>query len=306
MIFRSYAKLNLYLLVLDRRRDNYHNLVTIFERISLYDKITLTLRPDNKIKVLSDSPHIPKDNANLAWRSARLLQKAFNLKKGVDITIDKRIPVGSGMGGGSSNAATVLLGLNKIWGLKLTLRRLAGLAQRIGSDVPFFIYNCPFAQGTSRGERLEPLGALGKIKFWHILVVPGIKVSTPLIYKNWDKQEKVSISSLPSGQLKIDERVRLTNHKDDVKILTSVLKRKEFSLISGLLFNSLEQTTFKLYPQVKRIKERLSRFGLESVLMSGSGPTLFGIVASKKEALSFKRKLSAKNNSWRVFVAHTV
>jgi len=284
----SYAKLNLYLAVLGRRRDNYHNLNTVFERISLADRIVLSPRKDDKIKIVTDSCDIPQGNTNLAFRAAYLLQETFGLDKGVDIKIHKRIPVGSGMGGGSSNAACVLQGLNKLWRLNLNPEKLAGLARKIGSDVPFFVYNYPFAQGLSRGDKVKPIRQLFRLRLWHILAIPKIKVFTPLIYKKWDEH---------SG---------LTKSRQDVKILLSALRKKDSSLVSRLLFNDLEQITSGLYPEVKQVKKVFSQAGLQSVLMSGSGPAVFGILSSRKEAASLCKQLEMKKRSWRFFVAHTI
>jgi len=288
--FKSHAKLNLYLQVLNKRPDSYHNINTLFERISLCDKIILKLRRDDKeIKVISSSPDLPADpSRNLAFRSAKLLQDTFNINKGVDIKITKRIPVGSGLGGGSSNAACLLLGLNKLWKLKLKEPKLVNLAKKIGADVPFFIYNSRFAQGKGRGEKIKPLKALNNTGLWHVLVVPKIKVSTPLIYKKWD------------------EDPGLTMPKFDVKLLPSALRKKDFSLINEFLFNSLESITVKHYPQVQNIKEKLKKIGLKTILMSGSGPAVFGVVSSRKEAVTLGRKFKREFKLLQVFVTSTI
>lgn len=292
IILNSYAKLNLYLAVLDKRKDNYHTIETIFERIDLCDKITLESRKDKKITVSCNSPFIPQNGSNLAYKAAQLLQKDWNIDKGVDIKIIKRIPVGSGMGGGSSNAAAVLRGLNKLWSLNLNISKLDNYAKEIGADVSFFIYNIPFALGRQRGDSITQIHTLGKRRFWHILVVPRIKVSTPLIYKKWDEYSEV-----PSE--------RLTIPQYDVKLLISAIEKNNLFLLSSVIFNSLEQITTKVYPQIRRIKEKFIQIGLKSFLMSGSGPTMFGFVSSRKEALSLQERLK-KNRSWQVFVTHTV
>jgi len=288
LILNSYAKLNLYLAVLDKRQDDYHNLDTLFERISLADRITLKPRRDREIKITTNCSCIPRDDTNLAWRAARLLQGSFNLKQGIDIKIQKRIPIGSGMGGGSSNAAFVLTGLNQLWKLGLSQKSLVGLAKKIGSDVPFFIYDCAFAQGSLRGDKIRPLRQFAGIKLWHIVVMPKIKVSTPLIYKKWDEYSK------------------LTKPASGVRILLSALRKRDFYLIGKSLFNSLEQITAGLYPEVRRIKEVLLGKGLQSILMSGSGPAVFGILPSRKEAVSLSKQLSTKHRSWQFFVTHTI
>ena len=294
LVINSYAKLNLYLKVLGKRKDNYHNLETIFERISLCDKITLTLRHDREIRIISVCPNIPKDSSNLAYKSAKLLQDSLDLDKGVDIKIIKRIPVGSGMGGGSGNAASVLTGLNKLWHLNLAQRELASFARKLGADVPFFIYDAPFALGVERGDKIKKLTKLNKLKLWHVLVVPKIKVATRLIFEKFDE------IYAPGNTIEA-----LTIPEFNVKLLTSALIRRDFSLTNGMLFNSLEEITFRLYPEIREIKEKFSVLGVKAVLMSGSGSTVFGAVDSRKEAVSLSRQLEG-NKFWQVFVTHTV
>lgn len=291
----SYAKLNLYLEVLNKRKDNYHNIETVFERIDLGDTLILKSRPDKKINISCGLSGVPKGHSNLAYRASRLLQESFNVDKGVNIKIIKRIPVGAGLAGGSSNAASVLIGLNKLWRLNLSKDKLARLAGKIGSDVPFFIYNSPFAEGKGRPDRIKPLRGLSGLRLWHILVVPKIKISTPFIYKKWDDFNKA---------LRKKERVGLTRTRYNVKMLILALKKKSLFLVGQALFNSLEQISAKLYPQINCIKEKLSRLGVQSILMSGSGPAVFGVVSSRKEALFLGRQLK-KNSFWRVFVTRT-
>jgi len=295
VILNSYAKLNLYLEVLSKRKDNYHNLKILFERIDLCDKITLRPRPDKSIKIECNHRGVPCDAKNLCYRSAKLLQDRFKVKQGLDIEIIKRIPVGAGLGGGSSNAATVLLGLNRLWKLGLSKKRLARLAKLVGCDVPFFIYEVPFALGLERGDKITPLKSLGKARLWHVLVVPKIKVSTPLIYGKWDE------FSLKKSGVSL-----LTRPGRNVKIIPSSSAKKALAFIDKLLFNSLEPVTVKLYPEVRRVKEALERFGVKSILMSGSGPAVFGVVSSGKEASSLGRSLRKLGKPWQVFTARTL
>lgn len=287
----SHAKLNLYLEVLNKRKDGYHRIKTLFERISLHDRIILKPRADKSIRIICSSPFVPVDNTNIASRAAGLLQRKFRINKGVDIKIIKRIPVASGLAGGSSNAASVLIGLNRLWGLNLARQRLTELAQELGSDVPFFIYDCPFALGESRGERIRPENSLKHVRLWHILVVPKLNVSTARVYKAWDR-------------LKNSRKAQLTRPKYDVKILASALRKNALSIIGRSLFNSLEPVTAKLYPEAATLKESLRILGLKSILMSGSGPAIFGIVSSRKEALRLCKGLR-KNRFWQVFVTRT-
>lgn len=294
LTLHSHAKLNLYIKVKNLRPDGYHNIDTIFERINLFDTISVTLRPDNKIRIISTGLLVPRGSANLCYRSAQLLQDKFNLSKGVDIKILKRIPIGAGLGGGSSNAAVTLLGLNKLWDLNIGSKVLAELGRKIGSDVPFFIYNYPFARGLSRGDKIRPLKELFSIKLWHILVIPEIAVSTPLIYKKWDE-----------FMHRKNKKAGLTKEGSNVKIITSALQKGIYASIGKFLSNSLEEITIRLYKEVGYIKEKLVSLGVETVLMSGSGSAVFGIVSSRKEAVLLAKRLRKDNRSWRVFSVKT-
>jgi len=288
LVLRSPAKLNLYLRVKSRRRDNYHNITTLFERIALFDELIFKARPDGKIKISCNNRALSTGRGNLVYQAAALLQKKFTVSKGADIRIVKRIPIGAGLGGGSSNAAYALLGLNRLWGLKLKKGKLLGFARALGSDVAFFLHDCPFARGEGRGEKIACLKALNKVKLWHVLVAPKFHVSTPLIYRKWDKF---------AGSFK------LTTPKADVKILTSALKKRDLSEISAQLYNDLE--TFREYPAVARIKEELAVSGLRGILMSGSGPAIFAMVSSRKEAVSLAGRLRRQPGSGEVFAVRT-
>lgn len=297
MTLNSFAKLNLYLAVINKRKDSFHNIETLFERISLSDKIILNARRDKKINVVCNSCGLPKDpSRNLVYRSAKLLQDTFKIGNGIDIRLIKRIPIGAGLGGGSSNAAATLIGLNKIWKLNLKAQKLAALAEKIGSDVPFFIYDTPFACASGRGERVYPLKMPATLKFWHVLVVPKIKVATPLIYNEWDRLNKGA---------KMPKRRALTRPSCNVRMLIQALRKHAFSLITKNLLNSLEEATINLYPEVARIKKRLSKLGLDGILMSGSGPAVFAVVSSRKEAVSVSKQLRRESGLWRVFTVKT-
>lgn len=288
LIVKSYAKVNLYLEVVNKRKDNYHNIKTLFERISLCDKIVLSPLPNKQIKIISNSKYLPTDSSNLAYKSALLLQDKFKLDKGVKITITKNIPIGAGLGGGSSNAAAVLKALNTLWGLNLSQQSLLEHARQIGSDVAFFIYNTPYASGAGRGERISPLRNFNNLKLWHVLAVPKIMVSTPLIYRKWDEDEKLTKPGL------------------GVKLLYSALRKKSLTFPGDVLFNGLEQVTIALYPEVKRIKNKLLGLGIEAVSMSGSGPAVFGIASTRKEAFKVSTQLKDEDASWQVFTTCTV
>ncbi|MBI4981755.1 MAG: 4-(cytidine 5'-diphospho)-2-C-methyl-D-erythritol kinase [Candidatus Omnitrophica bacterium] len=288
ILVKAYAKVNLFLAVLNKRKDNFHNLNTIFSRIDLADRITLKLIPDNEIKVICAHQSVPKDDSNLCFKAAKLLQQKCKCNCGVEIKIDKQIPVGAGLGGGSSDAAATLIGLNKLWKCNLSQKQLVNFAGKIGSDVAFFIYGLPFAQGLSRGEKVRKLPQLDKLRLCYILVVPKMHVSTPLIYR------------------KFDEFLGLTKPGDNVKILNLALRKESNFDIKSFLFNSLEEVTTRIYPEVKLVKEKLADFGLKLILMSGSGPAVFGVVSSRKEAVALGKKLKKQKMPWQIFATRTI
>jgi len=164
LILRSPAKLNLFLKVLNKRSDGYHNIVTLFERINLCDEISIKLIKEDSINIKCNNPHVPLGKKNIVNKVEATLKEDFSIKTGVDIKISKNIPVAAGLGGGSSNAASVLLGLNKLWNLKLDQKRLMSYARSVGSDVGFFVSNSSWALGEDRGDNIKNLRL--KAKLW--------------------------------------------------------------------------------------------------------------------------------------------
>jgi len=275
LILKSPAKLNLFLKILRKRPDGRHNLQSLIERIDLCDRVELIRRLDGKIKIYCDYPGVPQDKNNLAYKAAQLLKKRFFLKEGVEIKINKRIPPACGLGGGASNAAMVLLGLNRLWHLGLEKKDLARYAAQIGSDVPFFIYEAPFAYADLRGERVKPVKI--KKKFWHILVLPETQISTRRAYTLWDKKKCANL---------------LTKKNQNVKIITLALKRKNLHLLSSALFNSFQSIAEGIAGDIPRIRDKLEKLGIKAISISGKGPAVFGIVTSRKEAERAKRLCS--------------
>lgn len=259
---RSYAKLNLFLKVLRKRPDNFHDLETIFERISLYDDIRLTSNSTGKIKIICSHPQVPKGPKNLVYKVAQMLQKRFGITKGVTITIKKNIPVAAGLAGGSSNGATTLLGLNKIWNLKLSRKQLVEVGAQIGSDVAFFLYNSSWALGEGRGELITPLPI--KAKFWHVVVVPRLKMYSKDVF----------------GRLNLE----LTKREADANILTLALKEKSALKAGSLLHNDLETSILSIRPELLRVKNRLRKYSFCGVAFSGSGPACYGLAPTEKIA----------------------
>lgn len=269
MILTSPAKLNLVLDVLGKRPDGFHELRTLFERIDLCDTITLSARKDSRIKVICDHPHVPKGPTNLVVRVAAKLQAEHEVKAGVDIKIEKRIPVAAGLAGGSSNAATVLMGLNRFWKLGLDQKHLVSIAAQIGSDVAFFIHDTPYALGTSRGEVIKALPV--KQKLWHVLVTPKVKMLTKDVFR------VLNAKPLPSKK-------PLTSKSDNVSILLPFLRENMLSQLGDKLVNDLEPAILSLRPDFALIKKKLSRENPCGVCFSGSGPSVFALAKSQAHA----------------------
>ena len=262
IVVKSPAKLNLYLKVLGKRPDGFHELRTVFERIDLYDELSFSERADRRIRIACSHPHVPCGAKNLVYKAALALQQKYGVSKGVTVKILKKIPVAAGLAGGSSNAAAALTGLNRLWSLGMSLDDLLEVGNMMGSGIAFFLNDCSWALGEGRGERITRLPV--SEKFWHILVVPRVKMYTSEVY----------------GALKFP----LTNKMDNANILIHSLKEKNISKISSLFSNDLEQGILAMVPKLGAVRERLKTLGVEGVSFSGSGSSVFGMVRAKKDA----------------------
>lgn len=254
------AKINLTLDVLYKRPDNYHEVEMIMTTVDLADRIGLESRADGQIKIISTDRFVPNDERNFAYQAAKLLKDTYGITEGVSIKIDKEIPIAAGLAGGSSDAAATLRGLNEMWNLNLTMDELAEHGAKIGSDVSFCIYGGT-ALATGRGEKIKELPAPPTC--WVVLAKPKIGVSTADVY----------------GGLKL-EGIEHPNTKQMIE----AIEKQDYELVCKSLGNVLETVTFKIYPEVVTIKEQMQRFGADAVLMSGSGPTVFGLVDSETRA----------------------
>ena len=255
------AKINLTLDALHKRPDGYHELEMVMTTVDLYDRVDLHLRADSKITLDSSSGFVPRDERNLAYRAAVLLREKAGISQGVHIYIDKHIPVAAGLAGGSSDAAAVLRGLNQLWELGFSLEELAELGADIGSDVPFCVYSTT-ALAKGRGERLTPLPAPPPC--WVVLAKPGHGVSTADVFQ----------------RLQIDQ----IDRRPQTEKMIEALNRQDYESVVENLENVLEPVTINMYETVKKIKEKMQLFGADGVLMSGSGPTVFGLVKQEQRA----------------------
>lgn len=252
MQIRSYAKINWTLEVLFKREDGYHELRTIYQTVSLHDTLTIIETGDG-IEVACNDPRVPSDETNLAFKAAALLREAAGIQKGARIEIEKRIPVAAGLGGGSSNAATTLLALTKLWKVEIDEQELIRIAASLGSDVPFFLIGGT-ALGVGRGEAVYPVE---QIVSEHLLLVnPGFAVSTR------DAYQKLS---------------RLTRPEPALNIPFTLLAAKGISGLPLEARNDLEEVVLTAHPEIAEVKRRLVGLSARLALMSGSGATVFGV-----------------------------
>lgn len=263
------AKVNLFLAVLGKRVDGYHDIVSVMQKIGLADRLHLCLEGPG-ISLRCPSSTTPEDSRNLAWKAARLFFDRTGIKDDVQITLHKEIPVAAGLGGGSSDAAAVLVGLNRLCAAGLEVGTLLAMAARLGADVPFFVVETKTALATGTGTELLPVQ--GPEGYWLVLVNPGLSVSTRWVYEN----------------------LLLTSDGNPYKLSGySHLPEYAASLLAGVfygestdhgLFNDLEAVTVGNYPVIGTIKEQLLRDGAFAALMSGSGSTVFGLFRQLDEA----------------------
>lgn len=253
LYIKAPAKINLTLDVLYKRPDNYHEIEMIMTTVDLADRIGLQGTAKG-IHIQSADRFVPNDSRNLAYQAAQLIKDTFNIKTGVIISLDKQIPVAAGLAGGSSDAAATLKGLNQLWQLNLSLDELAELGAKIGSDVSFCVYGGT-ALATGRGEVIEELPAPPHC--WVILAKPSLGVSTADVYGAFDPDK--------------------ADHPD-TQAMIAALREGDYEAMCSNLGNALESVTMNLHPEVGQIKEQMIKFGADAVLMSGSGPTVFGLV----------------------------
>jgi len=254
------AKINLSLDVLGKRDDGYHEVEMIMTTIDLSDRIELYPLNHDSIIVSLESRYVPNDERNLAFKAASAFKSRYNITDGVHIKIEKNIPVSAGLGGGSSDAAAVLRGLNRLWTLNIPVEELAALGATIGSDVPFCVYNTT-ALAKGRGERIERLPAPPAC--WVILAKPDIGVSTRTIF------QRLNTTAI--------------THPRTLEMIDA-LENENFSGMCNNMGNVLENVTLNLHPQVQQIKKMMQRAGAGGVLMSGSGPTIYGLVEQESKA----------------------
>lgn len=269
LIEKAPAKINLSLDALYQHTDGEFEWQMIMTSIDLADYVQITLQDSPKIEVRTSKGYLPEDKRNLAYQAAQLLRRRFNIQTGAIIEIDKHIPVAAGLGGGSSDAAAVLRGLNQLWQLGLTKAELAHIGLAIDSDVPYCVYS-ETALVTGKGDQIQPLGDLPN--FWMVVVKPEVSVSTPRI-----------LHALNCDQI--------TSRPQTDQLLAGI-QRKDAQQMTTAMANVLTPITNQRYPQIDYLRQRLMAFGADKAQMSGSGPTVFGICRQYSRAQRIYNSMS--------------
>lgn len=260
------AKINLFLHVLRKRPDGYHDLASVMQQISIYDELEYSLEPEG-ISLLCPGTHLPTDEKNLVFRAARAIFDYTGYAGGIHITLRKAIPESAGLGGGSSDAASTLMALNDLCSLGLDKTELMSIGAKLGADVPFFIFgNCAFAAGI--GDELQILPNFPELNL--VLINPAFPLSTKEVYQNLN--------------------LTLTKKKNNY----SIPRFYALGDIVRELHNDLESVSLQMHPELSDFKQMLRKEGALGVLMSGSGPTLFGVFADEKSAKQARVAISKK------------
>ena len=276
---RAYAKINIGLDVLRRRPDGYHEVKMIMQTVDIYDELTFEKIDTPEILIQTDKEELPINQDNLIYKAADLLKKERNLKEGVRITLVKRIPIAAGMAGGSSDAAATLRGMNELFDLGYTTEQLQKLGVTLGADIPYCVVGgTMLSEGI--GEILTPLPTPPKCHL--VIAKPDINVSTKFVYENLHANS-------------------LTFHPD-IDVMITALQQGSLEGITKRLGNVLETVTTKEYPVIEKIKALMKEQGAENALISGSGPTVFGIFTEKDKAEKAAEAIADKKYAKQIFV----
>lgn len=263
---KAYAKINIGLDVTGKTDNGYHLLKTVMQQVDLYDVITIE-RAEKGIDFSCDSKDVPSDDTNLAVKAAKLMTETYGITEGVKINLNKNIPVAAGMAGGSTDGAAVIIGMNKIFDLDLTMQDMIDTGVKIGADIPFCIQGgCAIAEGI--GEKLRELD--NRTEMYTLIAKPPINVSTVHVYKSLKWQE--------------------VTHPDMDRVIKGIMAGSMDDIVAGM-GNVLESVTCSEYDIINELKKSMMDLGASGSLMSGSGPTVFGLFKNKEEAMSAERGL---------------
>lgn len=265
------AKINLFLEILGKRQDGYHEIETVMQEVSLFDYIYME-NYDKNVVFTCSNPKLSAGEDNLVVKAVRLLQNESKTYRGVKIHLDKRIPIGAGLGGGSSDAVATLVGLNKLWRIGYDEKQLMSLAGKLGSDTPFFVVgNTAICKG--RGEIVTPYPI--NVSYNYIIIYPRFEVNTAMVYKNFKNS--------------------LTKNLKDVSFFMREFISGNPNKLGAILHNRLEDVVFKLYPDLEKIKKALSKFNFCGILLSGSGSALYGLCKEEMDLKEIELKIKMLN-----------
>lgn len=265
------AKINLFLEILGKRPDGYHEIETVMQEVSLFDYIYIE-NYKKSIEFSCSNPKLPTGEDNLVLKAVRLLQKESGISGGARIYLDKKIPIGAGLGGGSSDAVATLLGLNKLWQLGYDEKKLMSLAGKLGSDTPFFVIgNTALCKG--RGEVIIPYPL--KVTYNYVIIYPKFEISTAMVYENF--------------------KINLTKNLKDVNFFLQTLLLGNPEKLGACLHNRLEEVVFKLYPGLEKIKKTLAGVDFCGTLLSGSGSALYALCKEGCDQKEIEQKIRALN-----------
>lgn len=276
---KARAKINLGLDVLGKREDGYHEVRMVMQTIGIYDRLILTKIPEEEIRITSNLAFLPVNENNLIYKAIKLLKDEYHFPGGVSVDLNKFIPVAAGMAGGSTDAASTMFGVNRLFGLNLSMGKMMELGVRLGADVPYCVMRgTALAEGT--GEKLTRITPVPHM--WILIAKPQINVSTRLVYEQLDMG---GIQKHPD----IDGIIRAIEAQDVVRIAQS-------------MGNVLENVTVPLYPVIETIKQDMLSHGAINAMMSGSGPTVFGIFPDEQTTLACQAFLKKKGDARQVYI----
>lgn len=279
---KAYAKINLGLDVIRKLPNGYHQVRMIMQAIDLWDELTLEKTEDG-IAVTTDTGELPTDESNLVYQAAKLMRDTCSLREGITIHLQKNIPIAAGMAGGSTDAAAVMLGMDRLWGLHISPAELMRMSVSIGADVPFCILGgTALAEGI--GEQLTPLPPLPSC--YILAAKPDVSVSTRYVYEHLDAAD--------------------IQHHPDIDGMTTAIRDGSLQGVLDRMGNVLEAVTVPAYPVIASIKEKMLELGAAASLMSGSGPTVFGIFTQKSTAESAFRQFKTEGPAKQVFLTAPV
>lgn len=279
---KARAKINLGLDVIGKRSDGYHEVRMVMQTIGIYDRLIIKKIPDEEIRILSNLSFLPVNENNLIYKAARLLKEQFHFSGGVEIDLNKFIPVAAGMAGGSTDAASTLFGMNRLFHLGLTVNQMMELGVSLGADVPYCVMRgTALAEGI--GEKLTRLPAMPHC--WILVAKPPVNVSTKLVYEGLDLN---GIMEHP-----------------DIEGIIHAIEAEDVAGVAARMGNVLEQVTIPLYPVIRTIKEDMIARGALNAMMSGSGPTVFGIFPDEQTALLCQAYLKEKGDAKQVYITET-